>query len=369
MSALSTNERQPQARQCERLDWERLLKITWTVIGWIVLLLGALWLLGRLWTVLLPLALGLIIVFFLRPPVEWLAARKVPRLVAVLLCYLLAVAVLVGGGVILTPVVATQAADFTSALPGYVERLQAAADRTILRYEELLPAWLLEAVSSAAESATGEVGGVASIIAGQLVAIGNRVFGIVTGLVTGTVIGFYLLYTLPAVGPGIIESMPPGWRRTAREIGARVEESVGGFLRGQLILMVIVGIMTWVGMLIIGMPYSGFIGVLAGILEFIPYLGPIAAAAVAIVIGLMTDPILALWALIVMVFIQQIESNVARPKVMGDAMGLHPVVVMLAIIGATTLFGFIGLLLSVPVLGIVKVLYGYWAERRGWSPW
>lgn len=344
-----------------------MLKITWTVIGWIVLGLGVLWLFGRLWTVLLPLLLGLTVVFFLRPPVEWLVERKVPRLVAVSLCYLIALAVVVGGAALLGPLVVGQAAELASEFPEYLDQLDEVTGRAFTRYQELLPAWLLEAVDAAVEAAMAEVGSVASIVAGQLIAIGNRMVGIATGLIAGAVIGFYLLYTLPAVGPGVIESMPPGWRRTARELGVRVEEAVGGFIRGQLILMVVVGLMSWVGMLLIGMPYSGFIGFVAGLLEFIPYLGPIAATVVAVVVGLMTQPVLALWALIIMTIIQQIESNVARPAVMSDTVGLHPVVVILAIIAGTTLFGFLGLLLALPVVAIVKVVYGYYAERQGWS--
>ncbi len=346
-----------------------MLKITWTVIGWIVLGLGALWLLGRLWTMLLPLLLGLLIVFFLRPPVEWLVRNKVPRLAAVALCYVLALALIAGASILAAPAVIQQTAQLATSAPQYAEQLQDAYAGLQDRYEELLPPWALEAVDDAMQSASAEIGGVASAFAGHLLTAGMNVVGLVTGLLAGLFIGFYLLYTLPGVGPGIVEAMPPGWRRDAREAAGRVEETVGGFVRGQLIIMVIVGVMTWLGMRLIGMPYAGFIGTLAGILDVIPYLGPVAAAVVAIVIGLFTDPWLAVWATLVMIAIQQIETNLVRPKVMGDQVGLHPVIVILAVIGGTALFGFIGLLLAVPVVGVAKVLYEYYAEKQGWEPW
>jgi predicted PurR-regulated permease PerM len=365
---VKTTDRQNPKRPRNDRDWDRLLKITWTVIGWVLLGLGALWLLGRLWTMLLPLLIGLLIVFFLRPPVEWLVRHKVPRLAAVALCYVLALALLAGVGVLVAPTVARQTAQLTSSLPDYAEQLQDASAGLWDRYEELLPPWAHDAVDDAVENAAAEVGGVASAFAAHLLTAGRSVVGLVTGLMAGLFIGFYLLYTLPGVGPGIVEAMPPGWRRDVREASSRVEDTVGGFVRGQVIIMAAVGLMTWLGMWLIGMPYAGFIGATAGLLDLIPYLGPIAAALLAIVIGLFTEPMLAVWAIVVMIVVQQIETNLIRPKVMSDQVGLHPVVVILAVIGGTALFGFIGLLLAVPVVGVVKALYGFYAEKQGWEP-
>jgi predicted PurR-regulated permease PerM len=78
---------------------------------------------------------------------------------------------------------------------------------------------------------------------------------------------------------------------------------------------------------------------------------------------------LAVWAIVVMIVVQQIESNLIRPKVMSDQVGLDPVVVILAVLGGTALFGFAGLLLAVPVVGVAKALYGFYAEKQGWDPW
>jgi predicted PurR-regulated permease PerM len=366
---METTDRQNPRRPRSDLDWDRLLKMTWTVIGWVLLGLGALWLLGRLWTMLLPLLLGLLIVFFLRPPVEWLVKHNVPRLAAVAVCYVLALALLAGVGALVAPTVARQTAQLTSSLPDYAEQLRDASAGVWDRYEGMLPPWADDAVDDAVENAATEVGSVATAFAGHLLTAGRSVVGLATGLMAGLFIGFYLLYTLPGVGPGIVEAMPPGWRRDVREASGRIEETVGGFVRGQVIIMAAVGLMTWLGMRLIGMPYAGFIGALAGLLDLIPYLGPIVAAVVAIIIGLFTDPMLALWAMVVMIVVQQIETNLIRPKVMSDQVGLHPVVVILAVIGGTALFGFIGLLLAVPVVGVVKAIYGLYAEKQGWEPW
>lgn len=368
-ATLTPTERQTSTKHRGNRDWDRMLKITWTVIGWIVLGLAGLWLLGRLWTVLLPLLLGLLIVFFLRPPVEWLVGKGAPRVAAVGLCYLVALALLVGAGVLLAPSVARQAEQFTTALPTYIEQAQVSFRDSQDRYDELLPDWAVIAVDEALDSAVDELGNITSGIAGRILTAGRSIFGLATGLITGLAVGFYLLYSLPRVGPGILDAMPPGWRRDARDASERVEETVGGFVRGQVIVAAIVGVLTWLGMTVIGMPFPGFIGVLAGVLDIVPYVGPVVAAIVAIIIGLFTEPILALWALLVIIAIQQLETHIIGPKVMGSQVGLHPVIVILAIIAGTTLFGFIGLLLAVPTVGTIKALYGFYAEKHGWEPW
>ena len=346
-----------------------MLKITWTVIGWIVLGVAALWLLGRLWTVLLPLLLGLLIVFFLRPPVEWLAGKGTPRIAAVALCYLVALALLAGTGVLLAPSIARQAEQFTTALPDYVEQAQASFRDGQDQYDELLPKWAVIAVDEALDSAVDEVGSITSGIAGRILTAGRSIFGLATGLITGLAVGFYLLYSLPRVGPGILDAMPPGWRRDVRDASQRVEETVGGFVRGQVIVAAIVGVLTWLGMTVIGMPFPGFIGVLTGVLDIVPYVGPVVAAVVVVIIGLFTEPILALWGLLVIVAVQQFEAHLIGPRVMASQVGLHPVIIILALIAGTTLFGFIGLLLAVPAVGTLKALYGFYAEKHGWEPW
>lgn len=346
-----------------------MLKITWTIIGWVLLGIGVSWVLGRLGSVLFPLILGLLIVFFLRPPVEWLVHHKVPRLAAISLCYLLALGVLVGAGFLLAPTIARQADQFVTSVPEYVERLQETFQVYQDRYSETVPEWAVDTIDDALEDAGDEIGTFASGIAGHLLTAGRSVLELGIGFLTGLVIGFYLLYSLPSVGPGILDAMPPGWRRDAREASQRLEETVGGFVRGQVIVMAAVGVLTWLGLWLVGLPYSGFVGVLAGLLDIIPYIGPLLASIVAVIIALFTEPILALWSLIVIIIVQQIETHLVRPKVMSDQVGIHPVIVILAILAGAAVMGFIGMLLAIPVVAIIKALYGFYAERHGWQPW
>lgn len=359
--------RRPRVEQSS-FDWVRAGSQAWTVIAWIILLAFALWLVGRLWTVMLPLLTGLIIAFLLKPIVEWLTGRQIPRLLAVSLAYVGAALVLAVITLLVIPPLVQQAEEFGRRLPEYTSSAARLAEDVQRRYGRLeLPEWLLQTIERTYARTIDELRGSLGSIASAAFATGRRVLGILTGLLVGVVIGFYLLNSMPRIGPAIFRSSPPPWRSTMREAAQRLEEVVGGFIRGQLLVATAVGVLTWLGMSIIGMPLALLLGAIAGVTAVIPFLGPIVAGVVAAVVGLLVSPTLSLLAIVVIVVVQQVESTVLSPKIMGSQVGLHPAVVILAIIGGTTLFGFVGLILAVPVVGAAQALYGYFIERRGWN--
>lgn len=353
-----------------RPDWDRLYKAGWALIAAGVLVWGVSVLARRLWPVLLAGGIGTTVVFLLRPVVEWLVKRRVPRLVAVLIAYAGAALLGVGIVVLLTPVVASQIGELGQRLPESVARVSAVIDRLEAGYAGLeLPLWVADLAESAAQETLSQASGLLSAAPSLLLSVGTNTFGLFTGLLTGFVVGFYILASSRSVGTGMLQAMPPGWRRDLWEAGKRVEEVVGDFIRGQLLIATAVGVLTWAGMALIGMPFAALVGLIAGVTEVVPYLGPILAALIAGTIGLLIDPSLALWAVLVIFVVQQIESAVLQPKILGGQVGLHPAVVILSIIAATTLFGFAGLLLAIPITGTFKALYGFFAEKHGWQPW
>jgi predicted PurR-regulated permease PerM len=349
-------------------DWARAGRQAWTLIAWLILLAFALWLFGRLWTVMLPLLAGLIIAFLLRPIVEWLANKHVPRVLAVSLAYIGAALVLALIVVLVIPPLVQQAEEFGRQLPEYTASAVRLAEDVQRRYGRLaLPEWLLQTIERTSARTIDELRGSLGSIASAAFTTGRTVLGVMTGLLVGVVIGFYLLNSLPRIGPAILRGSPPPWRDTMREVAQRLEEVVGGFIRGQLLVATAVGVLTWLGMAIIGMPLALLLGAIAGVTAVIPFLGPIVAGVLAAIVGLLVSPTMSLLAIAVIVIVQQVESTILSPKIMGSQVGLHPAVVILAIIGGTTLFGFVGLILAVPVVGAAQAVYGYFIEQRGWN--
>jgi predicted PurR-regulated permease PerM len=356
-----------EGRNASCIEWRRAYWVTWTTMGWLLLGIGALWLLSRLWAVVLPLGVGLLIAFLLRPQVEWLADRGLPRWVAVTVSYLTALALLAAVIALLVPMVSAQADHLANAFPEYGSRVRSLIEGARTRYQGLQePGWVLNVAEKILQGLQRRLVEFARGVAPRLLTFGGRAVGVIAGLITGVVISVYWLLAPPTAGSGDLPTIPPGWRDEVRAAGGRVEAAVGGFIRGQALVALAVGILTWIGLTIIGMPFAALLGVLAGALNVVPYLGPIVAGTLAAVVGLFESPMLAVSAVAVMAIVQQIDGALLTPRIMRGQVGLHPVVIILAIIAGQSLFGFVGLLLAIPVTAAVRALWEYYGERRGW---
>ena len=190
--------------------------------------------------------------------------------------------------------------------------------------------------------------------------VGVKLFHLLLILVLTPVFAFYLLVDLPhlkQVADGLI---PDAARPEVLVLARRMNAAVGGFFRGQLVVALIVGVLASIGLLIIGLPFWLLIGMVAGVFNMIPLIGPYIGGVPALVIALTTqEPITALWVIVVMVAVQQIDNHFISPLVMHRVVKLHPVIVMLALLLGGTLGGFFGLLVAVPTAAILKILIGH----------
>lgn len=148
---------------------------------------------------------------------------------------------------------------------------------------------------------------------------------------------------------------------TAKEIN----HVISRFIRGQLLDALLVGLLSSIGLTIIGLDYAFLIGFAAGIANIIPYIGPVVGCIPAIIVGILSpNPIIAVWAVLVFFIVQQLDGAVISPKVVGDSTGLHPVFVIMAIIIGGSVYGILGMLLSVPIMGIIKLFVSKYIEKK-----
>ncbi|HYZ91934.1 MAG TPA: AI-2E family transporter, partial [Actinomycetota bacterium] len=191
-----------------------------------------------------------------------------------------------------------------------------------------------------------------------------------TLLVIGLIAGFYLLVDLPRLRAAALRLIPPDRREEARALASSVATAMGGFFRGQLLVAFIVGVMSSIGLRIIGLPYWLVIGFVAGAFNLIPLVGPFVGAIPAIVIAAaLKPPITIVWVMVVMLVVQQIDNHFISPNVMRLTVRLHPVTVMISLIAGATLAGFWGMLLAVPVVASAKVIAAhFWRTRVPWGP-
>jgi predicted PurR-regulated permease PerM len=323
--------------------------------------------------ILPPLLLTTVIVYVLAPIVSALSDRGCPRWLGTLLAYLIAIAAMGVVVAVLVPMVNDQFRVFVDNLPELVNELGATLNRRLAPFGVHLP--IGEAINGDALSASIEralEGGGLTTLAGVIGGLSGLAVGLLQVVIVfalGPVIAFYMLVDLPRLGRWVRGLIPPRHRDEAIEVALRLHNVVGGFIRGQLLVALFVGVATSIGLAVVGLPFWLLIGVIAGLTNLIPLLGPLVAGALGLSIALVNDGIgLALLVLVVMVVVQQVDNHVVSPVVMGRHVQVHPLVVLLALVVAGTVYGLLGLLIAVPLVAAGNVLVThFWHTRVPWA--
>jgi predicted PurR-regulated permease PerM len=334
---------------------------------WLAALVVAALTLYLLREVLLPFVAGMALAYVLDPVVDRLERLGLGRLGATILILALFILTFVLALVVLIPLVAHQLAGFGANLPAYVERIQA------LIAEQSGP--LIEKLGGAAalpdmqQSIGGLVRQGAAWMAGFLRGLwsgGQAIISVFALLVVTPVVAFYLLVDWDHMVAAVDEWLPRQHRDTIRMLAREIDRAIAGFIRGQAVVCFILGTFYAVGLSLIGLNFGALIGVSAGLLSFMPYVGSLTGLVLSVgvaVVQLWPD-----WTWIgatLGIFItgQFIEGNILSPKLVGASVGLHPVWLMFALFAFGALLGFVGLLLAVPLAAIAGVL-GRFALRQ-----
>jgi predicted PurR-regulated permease PerM len=183
-------------------------------------------------------------------------------------------------------------------------------------------------------------------------------------IVMTPLITFYYLKDKEKFISGLLDKLGPEIKKRVSDVAGRIDKVFGGFIKGQLLVAAFVGILTGIGCKIIGVPYSLTIGLVAGVTNIIPYFGPWLGGILPVILALMNAPITALWVLLLIVGIQQVEAAFISPQIMSHSVGLHPLTVMFSVLLFGNAMGIPGMILGVPITGTLKVIYNYILEFR-----
>jgi alanyl-tRNA synthetase len=189
------------------------------------------------------------------------------------------------------------------------------------------------------------------------------VIGFLINVFLALALAFFVLRDLPTLKSEILALPGPERREESFALAAEVTDVVEGFIRGQGIIAIIVGTLTALGLWVLGVPYALLIGLIAGITNLIPYLGPLVGGAIAAISAAFVSPQLVFWTIVYIVVIQQLESTFLQPRIMSDQVHLHPVLVILSLLVGATLFGLVGMLFAVPIAGVAKVMFVHYFEK------
>lgn len=317
---------------------------------------------ARIVPVLIPFLMAGVIVFLLRSPVARIQDRGASRTLAVLICYLVAIVLLVIAGVFIFPALAAQFAQFLAQFPDFAAQAGRSATSFTTRYWNTSPQWLKDAVSGAEGSVTASLGDFARLGAAEVVTAGGSVVTFFVDAVLALFLAFYVLVDLPEVKRETVLLFGPRFRGDAEMILHEISTVVGGYLRGQAIIATTDGVLTALGLWIVGMPYSGILGIITGILSVIPYIGPVVGGVIVVVTGLFVSPRTALVGLVVMIVVQQVDGNLLGPRIMSREVDLHPALVIFSLLVGAELAGLLGMLVAIPVAATGKAIFSHYVR-------
>ncbi len=315
----------------------RKIEISHKTIIFSVFFLIAVWFIYFIRDVLFQLFLALLIMSIFNPLVSKLSKVKIPRAVSILLIYLLIFVFLTSVIAGIIPTFIEQTSNFILNLTNYLNQID-------------LPFFVSQEI-------TRELTSQLANLPSQILRVGMSIFSNIFSLFTIFVFAFYLLLVRDKLDDQL--SVLFGNRQNiSKRIGRFIDQleiKLGGWVRGQLILMLTVGMTSYVGFIILGIPYALALALLAGILEIVPLLGPTLAAIPAVIVGFGISPVMGLavtaWAFL----IQQLENYFLVPKVMQKSAGISPLITLLSLIIGFKIAGIIGAILSVPILISLQV--------------
>ncbi|WP_205957851.1 AI-2E family transporter [Paracoccus salipaludis] len=335
--------------------------IWWGAVALVLALV--LWLLGA---AIMPFVLGMAIAYLLDPVVDRLERAGVSRVLAVVLITGLAVLALATALVWLVPLLIRQGTQLVETTPAMIDRLQAVVQS---RYPHLFPdgGFVDNALQQARTTVASSMGTIVGTVMGSI----NGVIGFVMVLVIAPVVAFYMLLDWDRMVRRIDALLPRPHLDTLRGLARQIDDSISGFVRGQAVVILILAVFYSVGLALAGLPFGIVIGVSAASLSFIPYVGTLVGGVISIGVALFTfwgEPERIIAVAGIFVAGQMLEGNYLQPKIVGGHVGLHPVWLMLALSVFGTLFGFVGLLVAVPLGAAVGVIVRYSVDRYKVSP-
>lgn len=328
---------------------------------WLALALaaGAGWLVYLLAPVLTPFLVAALLAYLGDPLVDWTEERGMPRTLGVVVVFIALLAVFLALLLVLIPLLDTQIRTLVNRAPDYLRWVEESVFPWLAAHMDLNPdRWGLDALRESIRDHWRRAGGVAAGIVQSVSRSGLVLAGWLANLVVIPVVAFYLLRDWDRLMAGIRGLLPRAWEPTVAQLARESDEVLAGFLRGQLLVMLSLGVVYSAGLWLVGLDLALLIGMVAGLVNFVPYLGFILGlvlATAAILVQTGGDMIALLPVLGVFMAGQVIETTVLTPLLVGDRVGLHPVAVIFAVLAGGQLFGFIGVLLGLPAAAVVAV--------------
>lgn len=308
--------------------------------------------------ILLPFVAGALLAYLGDPLVDRLETYKISRTNSVVIVFVVVFSIMLPFFIILIPLLEDQVQGFFKKLPAYLTWMSTSAEPLLERLGIAVPAIDVESVGKTLSQEWSVAGSFIKGLIGTVSRSGLAVMGWLANIVLIPVITFYLLRDWDRLVGYIRELLPRNIEPKFAMLAKESDEMLGAFLRGQLLVMLALGTMYSIGLAIVGVNFALLIGIIAGIISFIPYMGLIVGIAIAGIAALVETQsfMMVFWVIVVFGVAQMVEGMLLTPLLVGDRIGLHPVAVIFAVLAGGQLFGFFGILLALPVFAVLAVL-------------
>ena len=340
---------------------------------WLGVCAFVLYLVWRARGAMLPFAVGAILAYTLEPVVTMLAglaegrvdARRkgLVRALSVAVIYLVFFGGLTLAGFYFAPVAADQVSHFVERLPDLVREAREQTDEWVRLYRERVPIEVQRQLNGFADDAASAAAQAGEVAVRRTVSILTSTAATVFGFAVMPFWMFYVMRDRPTTVPSLLAAVPAEIREDARNILRISDYLLGRYIRGQLLLGLIVGAAVGVAMTLLGVELSIGLGVWAGVTELIPIIGPWLGAIPGLLVVAATEPALLVPVALVYFVVQQLENNLLVPRIQGDAVNLHPAVVIVLLTLGGAAAGFTGLVIVIPLAAIVREVFWY-VDRR-----
>lgn len=307
--------------------------------------------------ILLPMLLTGLLYYLLNPIVDWLEKYKISRTAAISVLFVLIGLLLVWGLAVAIPSIQEQVTSFTQNLPSNIQKIESHVT-TLLeneQFEQFRPTALemLNKVNDQIISYAQKFSSSAVNWASSLISTASQ---IIVAILIMPFILFYLLRDGQQLNAHVTQYLPTKWRSSVSKVLTDVNAQLSNYVRGQVTVAIIVALMFSVMFSLIGLSYPVTLGVMAGFLNLIPYLGSFLAMIPAVILGLIAGPVMLIKVLIVFMVEQTIEGRFVTPLIIGSSLSIHPITILFVLLTAGQMYGVLGVLLGIPIYASIKVV-------------
>ncbi|HOV25332.1 MAG TPA: AI-2E family transporter [Pseudobacteroides sp.] len=307
--------------------------------------------------IIIPFFIAIIIAYTLKPIVLKLETKKIPRSLSIILIYIVLTSVIIVTTIFIVPELIANAKDIMDKLPEFTGKYQKIFNNYISNIRS--SKWSPEIKNAILNEIQNVSNKLQDFIMSTLTKSLNTTMKAVTiffDLTLSLIIAYYFIKDSKSFRDGFLSLVPRKWRNGLINTGREINEILSNFIQGQLLTALIVGILEALGLLIINSKYPLILGLIGGIANIIPYFGPFLGCLPAVALALVESPLKALWTIVIFSLVQQIDNAFISPKIIEGKLGLHPLTTIIVVLIGGKFFGIIGMLVSVPIFAIIKVI-------------